>query len=83
MRISCDKVVESTANQATPMNWPVNFYNTGNGKMMKTGCIYSNSLIFSPVCAYFVPPSASMMVLIVIAGIFHKLLRKKNQVWVG
>ena len=48
--------------------------------MMKTGRIYSYSMISSSVCAYFEGKSVCcpfMMILIIMAAIFHKLFKKK------
>ena len=47
-------------NKCTAVNWPVNFYIMGKGKMMKNGP-YSNSPLSSSVCAYFEGKSLSFV----------------------
>ena len=66
--------------------WTVNFNITGNGKMMKNGPYlfkfsdFFNSLrLFRKENIVYCPAT---IILIIIAPIFHKLL-KKTRVWVG
>ena len=66
--------------------WTVNFNITGNGKMMKNGPylfkftdFFISLRLFRRENIVFCPATIN---LIIIAPIFHKLL-KKNRVWVG
>ena len=74
-------------NKYTAVNWPVNFYITGEGKMMKNGpylFVFSNfSISLRLFRRKIIVICPSMMNLVIIAAIFHKLLKKNPPVWVG
>ena len=62
--------------------WTVNFNITGNGKMMKMGRIYSNSPIFFTSLRLFRKENIvfcpATIIMIIIAPIFHKLLKNSG-----
>ena len=71
-------------NKCNAVMWTVNFNITGNGKMMKNGpYLFKFTDFFISLCLFrresivFCPAT---IILIIIALIFHKLLKKKKSV---